>query len=116
MTAGSINVTGWHISVFGIISIIPYNNSDSSVKFGKCYFRVTRFYILKQSVSASQNISLEKFTLLISAGMARYNASVDFQCSGNQYGYLELLFADLNGLHYYPVYRRKIYQELSLYF
>lgn len=63
-------------------------------------------YTLKLSVSASQNISFEEFTLLISAGIANYKASIDFQCSGNQYGYMELIFVDLYGLRYFPVYNR----------
>ena len=59
----------------------------------------------------SQSISLENFTLLISTGMARYNASVDFRCSGNQYSYMELTFIDLNDLHHSPIYLGKTSQK-----
>ena len=55
----------------------------------------------------SQNISLEKFILFISAGNARYNASVYFRCSGNQVGTMELIFTDLNGLNHFAIYRCK---------
>lgn len=53
----------------------------------------------------SQNISFDEYILLISAGIARYNVSVSFQCWGNQYGFLQLIFVDMNGLAYDPVYR-----------
>ena len=93
-------MTGWHISNPGVVSIIAYGNQNSTAKFGKYYFGVTPFYRLIKDVSMSQNISLENFAFLISARAARYNASINFQCSGNQYGYLELMFIDLNGLTY----------------
>lgn len=43
--------------------------------------------------------------------MARYNASVDFRCSGNQYGYMELMFIDLNNLRHSPIYLGKMSQK-----
>lgn len=104
-------MTGWSVSVPGIVSIIAYENQNSTARFGKYYFRVTPSYNLKDGVSISQNISLENYTLLISAGIARYNASVNFQCSGNQFGYLQLVFMDFNGLNYSPVYLGKMKQK-----
>jgi hypothetical protein len=112
----STNVTGWRISVPGIISIVAYDNQNSTARFGKYYFRVTPFYNLIRGVSLSQNISLENYILLISAGIARYNASINFQCSGNQFGYIELIFTDLNGLNYSPVYRGKMKQIFFFFF
>ncbi|CAF1437817.1 unnamed protein product [Rotaria magnacalcarata] len=100
---GSTNFTGWQISVPGVISLLAYNNGNLTDQYGKCYFRVTPSYTLKQSISASQDIFFDEFTLLISAGIAHYKASVDFRCSGNQYGYMELTFVDLYGLRYFPV-------------
>ena len=95
-------MTSWHVSAPGKVSIIAYDNQNSTARFGKYYFRVTPLYNLIQGVSISQNISLEKYTLLISAGIAHYDASINFQCSGNQFGYLEIIFMDLNGLNYSP--------------
>jgi hypothetical protein len=45
-----------------------------------------------------QNINLENFTLLISEGHARYNASARFQCIGKQYATMQVHFTDFNGL------------------
>ncbi|CAF3014548.1 unnamed protein product [Rotaria socialis] len=103
---GSTNFIGWQISVPGIISLLAYNNQNLTDQYGKCYFRVTPSYTLNQAISASQNIFFDEFTLLISANISNYKASVDFRCSGNQYGYMELIFVDLYGLRYFPVSRR----------
>ncbi|CAF1639925.1 unnamed protein product [Adineta ricciae] len=97
--------TGWTVSVPGRLSSIAYNNQNSTTGYGKYHFRVTPSYSLKLAVSMAQNISFDEFILLISAGIARYNVSIDYQCSGNQYGYMQLTFFDMNGLTYEPVYR-----------
>ncbi|CAF3884722.1 unnamed protein product [Rotaria sp. Silwood1] len=55
-----------------------------------------------------QYINLEYFTLLISTGDARYNASVDFQCFVKEYAKIELRFIDLYGLRYANVYKRTL--------
>ncbi len=60
-----------------------------------------------------QNINLENFTLLISTGNARYNASVNFQCFGKQYGLIELRFIDMYGLRYDGVFKGELYQKFS---
>lgn len=107
-TAGNQILTGWHVSVPGILSVTAYDNQNFTAQFGKYYFRVRPLYVVKESVSMHQNISFENFILLISAGIARYNASVNFQCSGNQYGYFQLIFIDLNGLAYHTIHRSKL--------
>jgi thiosulfate reductase cytochrome b subunit len=67
-------------------------------KFGQCYFRVTAFYVLRKVAFVSQTILLEDFSLLISAGLACYQASADLQCFGSQYIIIELHFIDLKDL------------------
>ena len=61
-------------------------------------FRVILFNNSKNFVYIIQNINLENFTLLISEGNARYNASARFQCIGKQYATMQVHVTDVNGL------------------
>ncbi len=85
---------GWNISIHGDIRVFPNDNQNST----RCYFRVTSFNTSKNIAYILQTISLEDFTLLISTGNARYNASATFQCLGQQYATMIVRFIDLNGL------------------
>lgn len=101
-------MTSWYISIAEKISIVAYEKWNFNSTFGKYHFRITPTYNLADAVSMSQNISFEKYTLLISSDMARYNVSVYFQCYGNQLLYLQLIFMDFNDLKYTSIYQGKI--------
>lgn len=101
------NITDWYVSTREIIGIIAYDQTNSPKTFnGESYhFRVRPSYTLKQSISMSQDISLDKYTLLISSGIARFNFSINVQCYGNQFVYIELTFSDMYDLKYTAVSR-----------
>ena len=106
--ANSTTLTGWRVSVSDILMTVRHNNQSLIARFGNYSFRVRPSYTISRAISMSQNISLDAFTLLISVGIAHYSASVDFWCWGNQFGYIQLIFFDLNGLSYSAIYQGKI--------
>ncbi len=92
--------------------MFAYPEQNNKENFGKCYFRVVSFFQVRKVAFMHQLINLENFTLLISTGNARYNASVNFQCFGKQYGAIELRFIDLNGLRYEAIYNGELYKKI----
>ncbi|CAF4057967.1 unnamed protein product [Rotaria sordida] len=97
---GSNFSSGWDVSNTGEIKVFAYSTRNLTKTLGECYFRVTLFYNSRKVVYAVQTITLERFSLLISTGLARYHASADIQCFGSQYVIIELYFIDFNGLRY----------------
>lgn len=88
---------GWNITSRGEIKVLAYDNNTNfnwTNNLGRCYFRVTSYYLARKVVYASQRIVFDGFTLLITAGLARYHASADVQCFGSQYVVIELAFID----------------------
>ncbi|UJR18646.1 hypothetical protein I4U23_005554 [Adineta vaga] len=104
-TPTNTDLTDWYPSTSGIIAFVAHKE-DFPKEFGKYYFRVKSSYTLIRAVSMSQIISFENFTLLISSGKAHYQFSASILCMGNQYVDIELIFVDLNGLKYKPIYRK----------
>jgi hypothetical protein len=100
-------MTGWSVSHEGEIKVIAYKDENITEQFGKCYFRLISFYNSRIAASTSQKIDLSAFSTLISAGVARYNASISCRCSGKHYGCIYILFEDSKGLRGYPIAKRK---------
>jgi hypothetical protein len=96
-------MTGWNVSDEGDIKVIAYKDENITEQFGECYFRLISFYNSRIAASTSQKIDLSTFSTLISAGVARYNASVSCRRSGKHYGSIYLLFEDLKGLRGDPI-------------
>ena len=78
--------------------MFPYHDASLEKTLGKCYFRVTAFSTTRKVAYVTQTFSVEHFSLLISTGMAKYNASMDLQCFGAQHASFEIRFIDLHGL------------------
>ncbi|CAF4181935.1 unnamed protein product [Rotaria sp. Silwood2] len=91
-------LTGWNVANGGDINVFTYSHQYQTENVGKYCFRITLFNTFRRVISMSQLVNLENFFLLISTNNAFYEASVDFQCFGKQYGIIELRFIDLNGL------------------
>jgi hypothetical protein len=100
---------GWNVSTSGEIKVFAYNSSILTKNLGRCYFRVTSYYSSRRVADARQTIILANFSLLISAGLARYHASADFQCFGSQYVIIELRFTDINNLTYLGIFSGEKY-------
>ena len=95
--------------------MIKHDDEKLTTRFGQYYFQGTAVDNLTNNVSMSQNIFFETFTLLISAGMAHYSASLDIRCWGNQYAYMELIISDFNDLRYEPIYLSEILRKFYFY-
>ncbi|CAF4531584.1 unnamed protein product [Rotaria sp. Silwood2] len=100
---GSKISNGWTVVNKNDIKTFAYPKQNNN---GKCYFRMRSVVTTRKNSSMYQYINLENFTLLLSTGHARYNASADLQCFGKQYAAIELRFIDLYGSRYANVYKQ----------